>query len=145
MSADRVISSVIDEEVTSTLSRFKHRSNLRAAKLRHEILGHLKKLGWSDSVRIHENSKISVTSMKDRIALCFQTGNMGRFYADLLKLETLFRNGRIVVAIYIIPMRTLSRTLGSNVANYERFVEELNIFRVTLTVPIIVLGIESEG
>ncbi len=73
--------------------------------------------------------------------MCLQTGNMSRFYADLLKIETLFRNGSITAAIYVIPTKAFATKLGSNIANFERLVEELGIFSVTLSAPILVMGI----
>ena len=143
--ADRAVSASLRSEVKTILHKTSYKSNSRKKQLRHDILNQLKNFGWSEPVRVHDVSRISVTSMKDQTALCFQTGNMGRFYADLLKLETLFRNRRIKAAIYVIPIKRLAVELGSNIANFERFVEELNIFNVTLTIPMLVLGIASEG
>lgn len=142
--AAKAIPANLRSEVNSVLKEIRFQARTRKKEFRFGILKQLKILGWSDAVRIHEFSKISVTSMKGDTALCFQTGNMGRFYADLLKLETLFRKDRIKAAIYLIPHKSLAKYLGSNIANFERFTEELKIFSVTLTIPMLVLGIASE-
>lgn len=142
--AAQAIPTNLRSEVSSVLKEICFQTKTRKKEFRFGILKQLKILGWSDAVRIHEFSKISVTSMKGDTALCFQTGNMGRFYADLLKLETLFRKDRIKAAIYLIPHKSLAKHLGSNIANFERFTEELKIFSVTLTIPMLVLGIASE-
>jgi len=142
--AAQAIPASFRSEVNSVLKGIQFQTRAQKKEFRFGILKQLKTLGWSDAVRIHEFSKISVTSVRDETALCFQTGNMGRFYADLLKLETLFRKNSIKAAIYLIPHKSLAKQLGSNIANFERFVEELKIFSVTLTIPMLVLGVASE-
>ncbi len=142
--AETVIPKSLKNEVRSLLKQTHFQSKSQKREFRFKILKELKVLGWSDPVRIDDCSKISVTSMRDETALCFQTGNMSRFYADLLKLETLFRKGRIKAAIYLIPHKSLARQFGSNIAHFERLVEELKIFSVTLTIPMLVLGVSSE-
>ena len=139
--AEHAIPSALRDEVIGVLKTVDALRNDGTRALRQKVLDKLQNKGWSDSARIHNASKISVTSMKENIALCLQTGNMSRFYADLLKLETLFRNGSIKGAIYVLPTKTFATELGSNIANFERLVEELGIFYVTLSTPILVLGI----
>lgn len=134
----------IKSEVYSVLKEANFQAKAQKKEFRFNILKELKVLGWSEPVRIDDCSKISVTSMRGDTALCFQTGNVSRFYADLLKLETLFRKKRIKAAIYLIPHKVLARQFGSNIAHFERLVEELKIFSVTLTIPMFVLGISSE-
>jgi hypothetical protein len=45
----------------------------------------------------------TVTSMKDEVGLCLQTGNMARMYADLIKLLTLYLDNAIKAAAIIVP------------------------------------------
>jgi len=142
--AAQAIPASFRSEVNSVLKGIRFQTQTQKKEFRFGVLRQLKNLGWSDAVRINEFSKISVTSVRGETALCFQTGNMGRFYADLLKLETLFRKHRIKAAIYLIPHKSLAKKLGSNIANFERFVEELKIFSVTLTIPMLVVGVASE-
>jgi hypothetical protein len=110
-------------------------------ELKKVILTQLKNIGWSNDFNLDVNSQISLTSYIDNHILCFQTGNMGRFYADLLKMQYVFQKEKARVAIYIIPSKTASKIMGSNVANFERFTNELQLFREIITVPILVLGI----
>jgi hypothetical protein len=109
--------------------------------LRRQITDELKKQGWSSKVKLSVNSSISITAMNRRTALCLQTGNMGRFYADLLKLQYLFKKRKIDSAIYILPQKVLARKIGSNIANFERLVTELAMFEDVITVPIFVVGL----
>jgi hypothetical protein len=110
-------------------------------KLRMKVLEDLRSKGWSSKVNLSVSSKISVTAMKSNIALCFQTGNMGRFYADLLKLQYLYINKKIVQAFYIIPTKHVAKKMGSNLANFERLVDELKLFEKIITVPIFIVGL----
>ena len=109
--------------------------------LRRKILDGLKPRGWSSKVRLSHDSNISITAMNSRIALCLQTGNMGRFYSDLLKIQFLFTKNKIDSAIYVVPTKHLAQKMGSNLANFERFVEELKLFQDVITVPMFVIGL----
>lgn len=130
--------------VRKALVSVDHQRTWNTTTVRKVVLARLFELGWSDAVRIHRDSKISITSVLGTTGLCLQTGNMSRFYADLLKLETLYRHKHISGAFYLIPLKSFAKKLGSNIANFERLVDELEIFRATVTVPLIVLGFESE-
>ncbi len=66
---------------------------------------------------------------------------MSRFYADLLKLEYLFKKGKLKGAYYILPSKQTAGILGSNIANFDRFTNELQVFSDVITIPIKVLGI----
>jgi hypothetical protein len=97
--------------------------------------------GWSSKVKLSLNSNITITAMNGKVALCLQTGNMGRFYSDLLKLQYLFQKRRITSAIYILPTKYLAKKMGSNLANFERLVIELKLFQEVITIPILVIGL----
>ncbi|WP_426348682.1 BglII/BstYI family type II restriction endonuclease [Alloiococcus sp. CFN-8] len=100
----------------------------------------LKQLGWSDNVVLDRNSKINITSIRDNIGLCMQTGNVSRIYADLLKLQTLFLRGTIKAGIVIIPTLRAAKSFGGNVASLERLLRELPIFKQVITMPIVIIG-----
>ena len=101
-------------------------------------------LGWSDRVRIKSSCGITISAMKRGIGLCVQTGNMARFYADLMKLQFVFADGLANGAIYVVPTKKAARQLGSNMVNYERVVAEARLFSKIITVPLLVLGFEDE-
>jgi hypothetical protein len=109
--------------------------------LRQEIADGLKRKGWSSKVKLSIHSNISITAVNGKTALCLQTGNMGRFYADLLKLQFLYQKRKIESAIYILPKSSLAKKMGSNLANFERLVTELKLFHEVITVPIVVIGL----
>lgn len=113
-----------------------------ALHLRKMIMTKLKGLGWSDGFKLDANSQITITSSNDDHVLCFQTGNMSRFYADMLKLEYVFKKRKAKAAIYLIPTKTAALAMGSNIAHFERLCFELNLFKDIITIPILVIGIQ---
>lgn len=142
--AMQIIASRTRTEVEKALSQTNVRRPVAVRKLRASILERLSLEGWPNNVRVDPtNSRITITSTRHEVGLCLQTGNMSRVYADLLKLQTLFANHRIVASICIVPKKTFSNAINSNVVNFERFTNELNIFSKTVTVPMLVYGIEE--
>lgn len=99
--------------------------------------------GWSGEYRLDTESKITITSYQKRIGLCFQTGNVGRVYADLLKLQSLFAKGNIDAGIFLLPKRKMTRVFGSNCASYERLLKELPIFSQVISIPLVIIGFEE--
>ena len=63
--------------------------------LRRRIIEGLRTKGWSSEIKVSANSNISITAINGKTALCLQTGNMGRFYADLLKLQFLYQKRKV--------------------------------------------------
>jgi len=112
-----------------------------AAQMKGEVLKHLQMLGWAGEVEIDSTSGITITSIKGRTGLCFQTGNMARMYADLLKLQAVFAKRVIDDGTMIIPTKSCAKILGSNIANFERLTHELKIFKAVVTMPLLVIGV----
>lgn len=143
--AFKIITEEIRDAIEIVLSKLRPAAQEDTRKLRAQILGALSTKGWSDQVRISSDTKITITSSLNGVGLCLQTGNMSRFYADLLKLQTLFCKNKIKAGVYILPTKFESKRIGSNVAHFERFVDELNVFSETLTIPLIVYGFERRA
>ncbi|MGN7384083.1 BglII/BstYI family type II restriction endonuclease [Paenibacillus sp. SAFN-117] len=140
---DRAVSSEDSEPILSALKDTEFEIiQGSATRLRKIIIGLLFNLGWSDKTRIDSSNDITITSMKGDIALCLQTGNVSRFYADILKLQTLYIKDKASSAIYILPTKNAALRMGSNIVNFERFVEELNLYKHTITIPILIIGVE---
>ena len=113
-----------------------------APKLRAAVLTELKIRGWSDEVRLSGDSDMTITSSKDDVGLCFQTGNMSRIYADLMKLQSMYLDGKIKAAAIILPSQEAANLLGSNVAQAKRLERELAIFKKAYHVPTVVYAME---
>lgn len=113
------------------------------ANLKLSIRKRLEEEGWTGEYRLDATSKITISSYLRGVGLCFQTGNAGRIYADLLKLQALYTKGNITAGIILIPQIKTARELGSNMANYERLIRELPIFSQVITMPIVVIGFDG--
>lgn len=110
--------------------------------LRMIVSAALRDLGWSNAVRISPNYRLTITSMREDTALALQTGNVGRSYADMLKLQYLFSEGKCRQSVYILPSKIRAKEMGENLANFERVTSELRLFRDIVTVPMLVIGVE---
>ncbi len=114
-----------------------------AASIREHLVRSLGQNGWPDEFQVEPPSKITIASLKDRVGLCMQTGgNMSRMYADLLKLQKLYLEDAISAGGIILPTSKASRDLGENIANADRLVAELKIFRRVIHMPIAVFSFE---
>lgn len=111
-------------------------------EIKSQVLELLRQRGWLGEISLSPHSGITVTSQKGDVGLCIQTGNMGRMYADLLKLQTLYTGGSIKTAILVVPTYLAAKALGDNLANYERLTREMGIFERVITVPLVIIGME---
>lgn len=113
-----------------------------ASKIREHILTELRKHGWSEDLLLDPDSRIAITACKDNVGLCLQTGNIARIYADYIKLQTLFLQGRIEAAILIVPSDRAAKVLGNNLTSASRVLRELEIFSDALTLPILIVNFD---
>lgn len=91
--------------------------------------------GWISNYLI-PNSRQSITLWRQRVGVCIQLGNTCRASTDLLKLETLFRLGRIDEAVMVVPSKAYATFLGSNHASFVTASRDLSTFSAAVTVPI---------
>lgn len=113
-----------------------------AAKMRTAFLINLKGSGWSSEVSVSRDSDMTITSLKNGVGLCLQTGNMARIYADLMKLQAMYLDRSIKSAAIILPSHPLAKLLGSNIAQAKRLERELVIFKKAYQVPTLVFALE---
>ena len=113
-----------------------------APRIRGQLLENLKASGWSGEVPVARGSDMTITSMKDGVGLCVQTGNMARMYADLIKLQTLYLDNAIASAVIVLPSQPLALQIGDNIAQATRLERELEIFRKAYHVPTVLLALE---
>lgn len=98
--------------------------------------------GWAYDVKIDQSYDLTVFGVKDDLSFQLQTGNMSRAPYDLLKLQHLWATRRIEAAALAVPTKEAAGRIGSNLANFERIMNELNLFNRTITVPIFLIGFE---
>lgn len=70
-----------------------------------------------------------------------QFGNIARWYSDVFKFQTAYSQGLINIGLSIVPKYELAVRIDQNVANYERAVRELPSAKLSITLPILLLGL----
>lgn len=114
-----------------------------ARRLRDQFLANIRSKGWSGELSVARGSDMSITSIKDGVGLCLQTGNMARMYADLVKLQTLYLDNGIMSAVFVLPSHPTALQLGDNIASAARLERELEIFRKAYFVPTLLFALEG--
>lgn len=113
-----------------------------ATKMRDAFLASMKSLGWSGEVQVSKDSVMTITSSKDGVGLCLQTGNVARIYADIIKLQVLYFDNAIGSAAIVVPSQDVARVIGKNIAQAKRLERELEIFKKAYHVPTLVYALE---
>lgn len=113
------------------------------SEIKNPLLDGLWRVGWSSEIRVSLSSKITITGCQKEVGLCLQTGNVSRVYADLLKLQAMYLDGLIIAGIILLPTAQTAQMLASNMANSDRLVRELPIFKKVITLPLVVVGLEG--
>lgn len=81
---------------------------------------------------------------KGRMQVEVQFGNMARWYTDVFKFQLGYARDEIDVGVLIVPTQRFANLIDENVAYFERIERELPWARMSLTLPILVLGVEPE-
>jgi Restriction endonuclease BglII len=81
---------------------------------------------------------------KDRIEVEVQFGNVARYAYDVYKMAISMAMAQADVGIQVVCTKKFAAITGGNIAYYERAVRELERSRLTLIVPLVVIGIEPE-
>jgi restriction endonuclease BglII len=79
---------------------------------------------------------------KNRVQVEVQFGNMARWYTDVFKFQLAYAQDAIDAAILVVPTQRFSNLIDENVAYFERVARELPWAKMSLTLPILVMGIE---
>jgi hypothetical protein len=98
---------------------------------------------WAIDVKIAPsvNAK-KITGLKGTFGIQIQTGNLARLALDFLKMQYLFDKGRISLAILVLPTKVVADQIGSNIANFEKAIDDMNLFEHQIKVPFLLIGIE---
>jgi hypothetical protein len=73
-----------------------------------------------------------------------QFGNMARWYSDIFKFQAAYSQSLIQCALSVVPMGVTARRIDQNIAYYERAVRELPSAELSITLPILMIGIEPD-
>ena len=79
---------------------------------------------------------------KGRLQVEVQFGNMARWYTDVFKFQLSYSLDEIDVAVLVVPAQAFANLIDENVAHFERVCRELPWAKMSLTLPIWVIGVE---
>ena len=98
---------------------------------------------WSCQPPVTEDkiTNIKADYKRGRVQVEVQFGNMARWYTDVFKFQVSYSLGLIDVGILVVPMQDFANTIDENVAHYEESHPELPYAKMSLTLPIWVVGI----
>jgi hypothetical protein len=140
--AERVPHNILEDVVAAAAAVEVRVERGAAPRIRDKFVAELRSRGWSSEVTVARGSDMSITSMREGIGLCLQTGNMARMYADLMKLQTLYLDNAIQGAVLVLPSQPVALAIGENIAQAARLERELEIFRKAYYVPTLVVSLE---
>jgi hypothetical protein len=93
-------------------------------------------------------SKLAADFRKQFAKVTIQTeiqfGNMARWYSDIFKLQAGYSQGLIHCGLCVVPMYSLAIKIDSNIVNFERVIRELPAATLSITLPILVIGLEPD-
>jgi len=101
-------------------------------------------VGWERHPRIVPGTNLEADYRKDRIQIEVQFGNMARWTYDILKFQICYSQDVIDVGILAVPMQSLAKEVGENIAYFERISRELPHAKLSITLPILVIGLKSD-
>jgi hypothetical protein len=110
--------------------------------IRSHIRKQFEEHGWSGEIRLDPTFDLTVFSMKDDMAFQVQTGNVSRALYDLLKLQFLYTAEKIEAAALAVPSQLASQRIGSNIADFNRVMNELSLFNRVISVPLLLISFE---
>lgn len=104
-------------------------SKKTVSSLKESVRERLEKEGWTGEYRLDATSRITISSYLRGVGLCFQTGNVGRIYADLLKLQTLYTKGNIIAGIILVPQIKTAKGICGRSCYPARCAQQSYVFR----------------
>lgn len=94
------------------------------------------------------DSKLAADFRKNFVRITIQAevqfGNMARWYSDIFKLQAAYSQSLIHAGLCVVPMHNMATRIDSNIAYYERAVRELPAAELSITLPILLVGLEQD-
>lgn len=73
-----------------------------------------------------------------------QFGNAARWYSDIFKMQAAYSDKLVNLGLCILPRASLAARIDSNVANFERAWRELPSAELSITLPVLLIGISPD-
>jgi len=88
-------------------------------------------------------TRIEADFKKGRVQIEIQLGNMARWYTDVFKFQVSYSLGLIDVGVLVVPMKSFADTIDENIVYFERVTRELPYAKMSITLPILVIGLSQ--
>jgi hypothetical protein len=96
-----------------------------------------------------ESSGLKADFQKDLGGLIVQTevqfGNIARWYSDIFKFQAAYSQNIINVGLSVVACQSLANRMDQNLAYFERILRELPYAQLSITLPILVIGMEPDN
>ena len=100
---------------------------------------------FDDSLRSDFKKSFGDGDNKLVVQVEVEMGNAASCYRNYFKFQLSFSNDLCDVGLLILPTTTLSKRIDSGVANFEKTVREISSAKLSLTLPILVIGLDDNG
>jgi hypothetical protein len=105
----------------------------------------LEPLGWEHHPGgIISGTRLEADYSKGRIQVEVQFGNMARWTYDVFKFQAAYAKDRIDIGILVVPIQWFAKTIGDNIVYFERIRRELPAAKLSITLPILVIGLDPD-
>lgn len=143
--SEKDINSFNLSDVISTIQQINYNPKINNISiLKKDLIEIFSDAGFIQDINLG-NSRLSINGLNQKTGLAIQTGNVARYYADLLKLEWLHTENKIENAIYVcLSKESAKDSYLSNIINIERALREIDFFDKIIRVPILFLILDFD-
>ena len=136
---------LLDEPKSRTRSGKTYKFTVNQIKLNELLDTEFKNLGWELQPRIvkDKGTQLKADFKKKRVQIEAQFGNMARVIYDLFKLQVSYSQDSIDVGVIIVPLQSFAQKIDENIAHFERLERELRYAKMSITLPIWVIGVSA--
>ncbi|MDU1280008.1 MAG: BglII/BstYI family type II restriction endonuclease [Clostridium sp.] len=99
--------------------------------------------GWIINPTVSSGYSLTINAMKNKIGLTIQTGNIARAFYDLLKFQSMYSMDKIDGCVLVVPTAEAAKALGSNISNFNRVKNEMQLYKHTISLPCLIIAIDE--
>ncbi|HEV7731643.1 MAG TPA: BglII/BstYI family type II restriction endonuclease [Candidatus Binatia bacterium] len=103
--------------------------------------------GWDVHPYIVEGARetnLQADYKKGRVQVEVQFGNMARWYTDVFKFQVSYSLEHIDLGVLVVAVQAFANTIDENVVYFERVERELPYAKMSITIPIWVIGVTAD-
>ncbi len=101
---------------------------------------------YEDGLRSDFRKTFSINSNENlTVQIEIEFGNSASSYRNYFKFQLSYSNNLTDICILIVPSYNLAKRIDSGVANFEKIIREIPSAKLSITVPILVIGLFDDG